>query len=143
MSESSSSSSPCQESPPPENPPPTKYAKTRSDPHYRRFSLDSLNESRTAETGGKKHLQKCLDDLKNPFGHQYSKEQSQLFLCQLHGSMLTEKMSPDRACKLLAMISGVSNNTLHDLLSEFQESKTVPSPDSSHRGIGNPNHPLH
>ena len=57
--------------------------------------------------------------------------------------MLKEEMSPDRACKILAKISGVSPNTLHDLLSKYQEAKTVPSPDSSHQGIGNPNHPLH
>ena len=57
--------------------------------------------------------------------------------------MLEEEMSPDRACKMIAKISGVNPNTLHGLLFKYQEAKTVPSPDTSHQGIGNSNHPFH
>jgi transposase len=86
-------------------------------------------------------MEEDIVNLSNPQGHQYSRDQNQLLLRILHGLMVEEDMSEDKACKYLERISGANHMTLLSLLSEWKSTRSVPSSDTSKMGSGNPSHP--
>ena len=128
---------------PPSSPPLAKQPKRLSDPPPSLLSIRSLEERQRKEKQHEKQLQSSFAKLKDRPGRKYSLEENRLLLTILHGVVLNEGVDAPKACRMLATFSGAHHSTLSALLSAWNESNVVPSPDTSKRGKGNPSHPLH
>jgi len=106
-------------------------------------SLNSLHNQVKTERKEKIRITTDFSLLKNPSGHQYSMDQNQLLLTQIHGAITNEGMNESHAINLVANISGSKADTIRLLYYHWKSQRTVPSPSSSIRGSANPSHPLH
>jgi len=105
--------------------------------------LKSLKSTQQHERDEKKRVNDDFLLLKNSSGHQYSMDQNQLLLTQIHGAMTVKGMEEFHAINLVSDITGCHINTLKSIYSHWKSIHTVPSPSSSIRGSANPSHPLH
>jgi len=106
-------------------------------------SFNSLNNKQKIEREEKKRVNNDFLLLKNPSGHQYSMDQNQLLLTQIHGAMVIRGMEECNAINFIADVSGCHIDTLKSIYSKWKSTHVIPSPNTTMLGRGNPSHPLH
>ena len=121
----------------------TSPPKSKNDSSSLPLRLQYMNQYRQEQSKANKQTSDDFFLLKNPSGHQYSMEQNQLLLTQIHGAITIDGMSESHAVNMIARLSGSYVETIKQLYSHWKSHHTVPSPSSSFMGKGNPSHPLH
>ncbi len=138
---SSASSFNSENSPPPS--PLHRSEKRKTGFQFNPQPLLSFTKQRSEERTEKRRISNDFIELKNPSGHQYSFEQNQLLLTQIHGLIKNKEMDETKAINYLSSISGADIKTLNSLYYEYKNNRIIHSPDTSNMGSANPLHPFY